>query len=671
MYFFQPITDQTSSITFTRAPSRSTSLVSLAGCGLFLSVTLMACSSNDEQVLSAEQAPVTGPVTGPDLPETPDSGSGNLPVTLPPLPVPALTAAPSATDDPLPEPAQLSTVSGFQLVANQGEPLPAVMQTGLSDADFAAGTPAPVIETPAGLDPATNTAPFFEGIENLQVDAGELLEIVYRPLDTDGDLPGMFPNNLPRGASFDDNRDGSKTFRWTPLQADVGVREFAVTAIDAQNASYQYTQNIRIKVVLPIDQSTIPNEAPFLDRLPDFSYTVRVSDPVVIELRGIDRNGTTPIIEIPSPPVGALFTAHPKRNGVFVLNFVPATAGPLNLQVLLRDELDATLVTTETFSINVVSQDYPIRTGNRLKDLASARSMLFGYAASQNYYHQPDGALYADIAAAEFNFVTPESSMKMDTINPLPGRYDFADTDNLMSFARLNNMQVHGHPLVWYRQNPPWIQNAPLSNLQGHMQEHIHRLMTRYKDDVVIWDVVNEPIGDNGGLRDSIWLQAMGESYIDIALLQARATDPEATLLINEFDAGVPGPKRDSLFELLNNLKTRNTPLDGVGFQLHVFSDFDQFEDIRQSFQRVADLGLDIYITELDVAMTGAATREQQANVYQQLVGLCLEQARCKAVQFWGFTDQYSFRRMFNPLLFDRTYQEKPAYTAVQQRLGL
>ena len=59
-----------------------------------------------------------------------------------------------------------------------------------------------------------------------------MVEIVYLPQDLDGLRPGMFPEKLPQGASFDDNFNGSRTFRWQPLQADVGMTRYAVTVID-------------------------------------------------------------------------------------------------------------------------------------------------------------------------------------------------------------------------------------------------------------------------------------------------------------------------------------------------------------------------------------------------------------------------------------------------------
>ena len=93
-------------------------------------------------------------------------------------------------------------------------------------------------------------------------------------------------------------------------------------------------------------------------------------------------------------------------------------------------------------------------------------------------------------------------------------------------------------------------------------------------------------------------------------------------------------------------------------------------QSVEANFQKAADLDLDIYITELDVSLSDGATLEQQANVYRRVLDICLRQPRCKGLQTWGFTDQYSWRREFKPLLLDEAYQPKPAYRALQERLS-
>jgi len=184
-----------------------------------------------------------------------------------------------------------------------------------------------------------------------------------------------------------------------------------------------------------------------------------------------------------------------------------------------------------------------------------------------------------------------------------------------------------------------------------------------------LWDVVNEALEEDGTYRQSIWFEAMGADFIDIAFRQARESAPDATLIYNEYDVSFDGPKADGMMRLLQSLRDANTPIDGVGFQMHLDADFDRYDEVARNFQAVANLDLDIYITELDVSIRDGQTEEQQAQVYERVLSICLEQPRCKAYQAWGFTDMYSWRRDYNPLFLDERYQIKPAYTAIQRRL--
>ena len=106
---------------------------------------------------------------------------------------------------------------------------------------------------------------------------------------------------------------------------------------------------------------------------------------------------------------------------------------------------------------------------------------------------------------------------------------------------------------------------------------------------------------------------------------------------------------------------------------MHLFTTFDQFDEVRQKFQQAADLGLDIYITELDVSFPEGSTQRDfdlQGQIYREVMSICLEQPRCKALQTWGFTDQYSWRERLQPLMLDSRYQPKPGYFQLQQTLS-
>jgi len=624
---------------------------------------LIACGSGSPGV-EASGAP------GPDMPGNVDGTPMSPPGVLGPLPSPPLTPPPSEDDEPVVQDARLHTGTDRPVLVDRRGPPGPPPPPELDEAAFAAGAPAPVVMTAPGVDATGNGLPFFEGLEDvIVVQAGELLELRFQPVDPDGGEADDFFPTFYFGARYVDNDDGSKSFLWRPFQADVGIRDFVAFATDAQEPGLRVAYTTRIKVELPSDPATIENVAPFISGTDP--YTVRVGDPVVAEITATDANDTLPTLEIANLPPGATLVPDRDRPETHVLRFVPDTTGLVELEVIARDALEPTLIGTASIAIDVRPAVDFQREGARLRELAAARDFRIGHASSPRYHTRPDGALYEDIAAAEFNIVTPENAMKWDYVNPYPGDYRWADPDNLVAWAKANDIVVHGHTLVWYAQLPPWVLASDVDTREGHMREHIDRLLTRYADDVALWDVVNEALDDDGTYRRSVWFEAMGENYVDIAFRQARASAPDATLIYNEYDTETTGPKVDGLFALIDRLQANGTPLDGIGFQMHLFSDFDDFETLATNMAAVAARDLDVYVTELDVSLRDdGATEAEQAAIYEGVLSVCLAEPRCRALQSWGFTDRHSWRRQWDPLLLDAAYQPKPSYEAVQRRLG-
>ena len=74
----------------------------------------------------------------------------------------------------------------------------------------------------------------------------------------------------------------------------------------------------------------------------------------------------------------------------------------------------------------------------------------------------------------------------------------------------------------------------------------------------------------------------------------------------------------------------------------------------------------------------GIGTREErlaaQAQVYQDMMQVCLDAENCTAFLLWGVTDRYSwiprlFKKPDAPLIFDESGQPKPAYKALKEVL--
>jgi len=520
------------------------------------------------------------------------------------------------------------------------------------------------------LPEGNNSAPTFEGLANQSGLAGDTVEVLIKPIDTDGDVPGLFIGNLPVGMQSIDNLNGTRTLRWRPLQPNVGEHNITVTAFDSVDPTLKTVQTFTLTIALPDDPSSIRNEPPGIDLIGE--HLVRVGDTVVMEVKATDANGTVPDLTMTNLPAGASFNVHPTFPNIKVLRWTTdaSNTGLNTLEFMAVDSEDASMTINSSVPITVAPATQFVRSGERLKVLAEEKELLIGYASLLNYFNRPDADLYQATAAEEFNIVSAENSMKWGYINPEPGEFRFAAADTLVEFANANDMKLHGHTLVWYTSLPQWVQSSPLDQREGIMNEFIDTLTARY-DTVDVWDVVNEAFEDDGSYRESTWFQAMGKDYIEKAFRRARAGDPDAELIYNDYDIAYGDAKTDATYTLMEELIANDAPIDGIGFQMHIGSDFTAFDKVENTFTRFANLGLDIYITEMDVRMKDGTTDADQADVYKKIATLCLEQPACKALQVWGVTDRYTWLGSdTSPLLLDRNYQPKPAYTALQEVLA-
>ncbi len=323
----------------------------------------------------------------------------------------------------------------------------------------------------------------------------------------------------------------------------------------------------------------------------------------------------------------------------------------------------------------------PVKTSapaSSLRSLAQARGIQIGAAVAAGPVREEP--LYAQTLRREFSMLTPENAMKFGPLHPDPDRYNFADADAIIAFAKANAMQVRAHTLVWHEELPRWLTERTVTreDLMANLRQHILTVVGRYRGRVVAWDVVNEAMADSGSLRDTIWLRGIGPDYIDLAFRWAHEADPKARLFYNDYGGEGLGRKSDAIYALVRSLQTRGVPIHGVGLQTHIrLESFPALRDVAANMNRLAALKLEVHITEMDVRIKGPVTEEAlaaQARIYRDTLGVCLSVKNCKAFVLWGFTDRHSWIPQFFPgwgtaLIFDESYRPKPAYTALMDAL--
>ncbi|HET8846067.1 MAG TPA: endo-1,4-beta-xylanase [Ktedonobacteraceae bacterium] len=310
-----------------------------------------------------------------------------------------------------------------------------------------------------------------------------------------------------------------------------------------------------------------------------------------------------------------------------------------------------------------------------LGSAAAASGRFFGTSVQASLLSNTQ---YNSTLSTQFSSVTPENEMKWQTTEPSQNSFNFSSADQIVSFAQSHSMKIRGHTLVWHSQLPTWVSNlSGSSNVLAAMNNHITTEMRHFQGKIWYWDVVNEAFNDDGTRRSDVFQNQIGNNYIANAFTTARAADPNAKLCYNDFNIEGMNAKSNAVFSMVQSFKASGVPIDCVGFQSHLIVG-QVPAGFQANLQRFANLGVDVQLTELDIRMPTPASNAnltQQANDYSTVVRACMAVSRCNDMTVWGVDDGHSwvpntFSGQGAALLFDASFQPKPAFNSVITALG-
>ncbi len=323
----------------------------------------------------------------------------------------------------------------------------------------------------------------------------------------------------------------------------------------------------------------------------------------------------------------------------------------------------------------------------------------------------PPGALwpeegdpeYQRVTATEFNSITEENAFKWVHIQPEPGQFRWEWTDCAVDFAERHGQRVRGHVLI-QRETLPWVDALRGRELLDCMEDHITRVVQRYRGRIHQWDVINEILADAPPGRDedlhaltpeslieTTWKRETGIAFIEAAFRAARRADPDAALFYNDYfhesalpraPCDPPCPEIPNAYDamlcwklrraelLIDHLRAREEggrPLiDGIGIQMHLHAVNHYRHDpacftrrLRHLAERFTSRGVAVEITEMDVSLMDlfreycdtpdirpVATQEAlalQAQIIRDVLGACLTVPGVSGVTFWGVRDRDSW----------------------------
>ena len=278
-----------------------------------------------------------------------------------------------------------------------------------------------------------------------------------------------------------------------------------------------------------------------------------------------------------------------------------------------------------------------------------------------------------------------------------PKQYDFSQFNAVVNWFEERGMAQVAHLLVgpdhYY---PDWFREGTYTpeQLEAYLEDFIRAAMESNDNGrkVDVWNVVNEAlITYNGPRHTSMMWQRLGAEddrsglsgdakvleqhpvYIRKAFeIAERHTDAKLELR----DNGVEFPDSTeyaAFYQLVRHLLNVGTPLDAVGFQMHLNTErtYD-WDGLTDTVRRFKALGLEVYVTELDVKNDGTeAGRQKQKDYYYQVVKAARE-GDADLINFWGLRDGQMGERdegTFPHLFEGADMTPKPAYEGVRQAL--
>lgn len=324
---------------------------------------------------------------------------------------------------------------------------------------------------------------------------------------------------------------------------------------------------------------------------------------------------------------------------------------------------------------------------------AQARRVPFGAAVQVDHFEADSD--YRALIERECDLLMPSNELKFGLLRPTRPEFWFDPADRMVDWARARGMLSRGHAFVWWSTNPPWLEAiGDPAEAERVLVEHIERTARHYRGRLGSWDVVNEviahdPRGRAGPMRDTFWQRRLGTRHVALAFRTAMRADPDARLVINEYDLEFEGPRYDArraeILNLVRALQDEGLRVDMVGLQAHLYSHIRVDREALARFgQDLKALGVGLLASELDVIdfqVRGdeAAIDEAAEIVVSDFLDGLFAGQRPYAVITWGISDRYTWvpdamprtdGRPNRPLPFDAALAPKPWYATLRHKLA-
>lgn len=270
-----------------------------------------------------------------------------------------------------------------------------------------------------------------------------------------------------------------------------------------------------------------------------------------------------------------------------------------------------------------------------------SRAFPIGAAVNPNLLTNP---AYQEFFKQHFNWAVFENASKWYANERNPGRPDYAAADAMLDWLERNGIPVRGHCLFWEPEKwqMPWVRELSAAELRAAVERRLVSAVEHFRGRFVHWDVNNEM------LHGSFFKDRLGEDIHPWMFIRAHELDPEAKLFVNEFnilsvDQAYERVQVDEYIEHIRWLQSRGAPIHGIGIQGHVWYEdiLARPEVVKERLDRVAELGLPIWISEFDSA---DPDERRNADILELVLRTAFSHPAVEGIMLWVFWGGSSWR---------------------------
>jgi len=231
------------------------------------------------------------------------------------------------------------------------------------------------------------------------------------------------------------------------------------------------------------------------------------------------------------------------------------------------------------------------------------------------------------------------------------GKLQFEDRLKIARWCLQNGITPKGHPLFWSECQPEWLHQKDPAEAESLAWSRIGREVVAFRDEIQIWDVLNEPTKGVQHARELNALTALRiyERYgtvevIKRAFARARQDNPKATLVLNDH----PWPLDDPAIVLTGFEKivaqclAEKVPIDALGIQTHMVLKNREWSAKRtwEICEQFAKFGKPLHFTELTIISGWHSNEERQAKRAAEFYTVLFSHPLVEAITWWDFTEQ-------------------------------